>query len=199
MLSQIDLSRYYLNRAIPLAFDESMSYLEMICGLLDSINKTIDIVNQHSEFIENYEDNLSDIQTQITDLQNRLDALLDDVDNKLDDFKVIIDEEIQDLSNNLNALINENFTVLKNYVDDNDAILLDKIENISIDSIILRDPTTGLRSNIQVVINNLYNTANTDGITAGEFDALELTAQGFDLKQITAYEFDTSGKVILSN
>ena len=199
MLSQIDLSRYYLNRAIPLAFDESMSYLEMICALLDSINKTIDIVNKHSEFIENYEDNLTDIQTQITDLQNRLDSLLDDVDNKLDDFKVIIDEEIENLSNSLNALINENFNVLKNYVDDKDAELLDKIENISIDSIILRDPTTGLRSNIQVVINNLYNTANTDGITAGEFDALELTAQGFDLKQITAYEFDTSGKVILSN
>lgn len=199
MLSQIDLSRYYLNRAIPLAFDESMSYLEMICALLDSINKTIDIVNKHSEFIENYEDNLKDLQTQITDLQNRLDSLLDDVDNKLDDFKVIIDEEIEDLSNNLNALINENFNVLKNYVDDKDAILLDKIENISIDSIILRDPTTGLRSNIQVVINNLYNTANTDGITASEFDALELTAQGFDLKQITAYEFDTSGKSLLSN
>jgi hypothetical protein len=199
MLSQIDLSRYYLNRAIPLAFDESMSYLEMICAMLDSVNKTIDIVNKHSEFIENYEDNLTDIQTQITDLQNRLDSLLDDVDNKLDDFKVIIDEEIEQLSNSLNALINENYTLLKDYVDRQDAELLDKIENISIDSIILRDPTTGLRSNIQVVINNLYNTANTDGITAGEFDALELTAQGFDLKQITAYEFDTSGKVILSN
>lgn len=199
MLSQIDLSRYYLNRAIPLAFDESMSYLEMICALLDSINKTISIVNQHSEFIENYEDNLKDIQTQITDLQNRLDSLLDDVDNKLDDFKVIIDEEIESLSNSLNALINENYTLLKDYVDGQDAELLSKIENISIDSIILRDPTTGLRSNIQVVINNLYNTANTDGITAGEFDALELTAQEFDLKQITAYEFDTSGKVILSN
>lgn len=199
MLSQIDLSRYYLNRAIPLAFDESMSYLEMICGLLDKVNESIKILNSHSEFIEQYEDNLSDLQNQINALQKDLDDLLDDVDNKLADFKVIINKEIETLNNNLNNLINENFNVLKNYVDENDAILLDKINNISIDSIILRDPTTGLRSNIQVVINNLYNTANTDGITASEFDALELTAQGFDTKQITAYNFDTSGKTLLSN
>ena len=76
---------------------------------------------------------------------------------------------------------------------------IEKINNISIDSIILRDPTTGIFSNIQVVINNLYNTANTDGITASEFDGLELTASVFDSKQITASQFDTSGKSILTN
>ena len=36
-----------------------------------------------------------------------------------------------------------------------------------------------------------------DGLTANEFDALNLTATSFDAYQITAYEFDSSGKVIL--
>lgn len=199
MLSQIDLSRYYLNRAIPLAFDESMSYLEMTCAILDKINESIKILNSHSEFIADYEDNFNALNAKIDKLQNDLDNLLDDVDNKLEDFKVIIDNEIKDLTTNLTALINENYTILKEYVDTNDEILLEKINNISIDSILLRDPTTGIISNIQVVINNLYNTANTDGITAGEFDALELTATQFDSKQVTAYQFDTSGKSILTN
>lgn len=199
MLSQIDLSRYYLNRAIPLAFDESMSYLEMVCALLDKVNESITILNSHSEFIADYEDNFNALNAKIDKLQNDLDNLLDDVDNKLEDFKVIIDKEINDLTTQLTALINENYAILKEYVDTNDELLLEKINNISIDSILLRDPTTGLISNIQVVINNLYNTANTDGITAGEFDALELTATQFDSKQITAYQFDTSGKSILTN
>ena len=199
MLSQIDLSRYYLNRAIPLAFDESMSYLEMVCALLNKINESIKIINSHSEFIANYNDNLSILNNKIDKLQNDLNDLLDDVDNKLDDFKVIIDNEINALSTDLTNLINDNYRVLKDYVDSNDEMLLEKINNISIDSIMLRDPTTGVISNIQVVINNLYNTANTDGITASEFDLLELTATQFDSKDITAYQFDTSGKSILTN
>lgn len=199
MLSQIDLSRYYLNRAIPLAFDESMSYLEMVCALLDKVNESIKILNSHSEFIANYEDNFNALNAKIDKLQNDLDNLLDDVDNKLDAFKIVIDNEINTLTSDLTRLINENYLTLKEYVDTNDAILLEKINNISIDSIILRDPTTGIFSNIQVVINNLYNTANTDGITASEFDGLELTASVFDSKQITASQFDTSGKSILTN
>ena len=46
-------------------------------------------------------------------------------------------------------------------------------------------------------LNNLYGVSNKDGLTATEFDALELTATGFDAYNITAYEFDSSGKVIL--
>ena len=49
----------------------------------------------------------------------------------------------------------------------------------------------------QTVINNIYELSNKDGLTASEFDALNLTASGFDAYQITAYEFDSQGKTIL--
>ena len=48
-----------------------------------------------------------------------------------------------------------------------------------------------------MVINNLYQLTNKDGLTATEFDALDLTATEFDAYQITAYEFDSAGKTIL--
>ena len=68
--------------------------------------------------------------------------------------------------------------------------------------------TTGLEPNssvtspgtvepLQIVINNLYQLTNKDGITAGEFDTLEKTASEFDAYQMTAYEFDSSAKAIL--
>ena len=41
------------------------------------------------------------------------------------------------------------------------------------------DPTTGLQSSIQIVIDNIYDQTRTDGISASEFDALQLTAQAF--------------------
>lgn len=87
---------------------------------------------------------------------------------------------------------------MKTYVDERDAYLEEKINNISIDSIVLRDPTTGLYSNIQIVINNLYNQSNVDGITAQEFDDLtNLTAYSYDAQEITAIDFDTKSKIIL--
>ena len=52
-------------------------------------------------------------------------------------------------------------------------------------------------NDLQIVINNLYQAGNKDGLTASEFDALDLTANEFDAYQITAYEFDSAGKTIL--
>ena len=89
------------------------------------------------------------------------------------------------------------FNILKEYVDYQDSILDDKITNIQIGEISVYNPTNGLLQPLQTVINDLYGASNKDGLTATEFDALELTATSFDAYQITAYEFDSEGKTIL--
>ena len=104
-----------------------------------------------------------------------------------------IDSEITRVIN----LINDNFNLLKDYVDYQDNILNEKIDNIQIGLIQIYDPTTGTIEPLQMVINNLYQLTNKDGLTATEFDALDLTATEFDAYQITAYEFDSAGKTIL--
>jgi hypothetical protein len=78
-----------------------------------------------------------------------------------------------------------------------DSILNNKIDNIQIGQIEIYDPTTGTIKPLQDVINDLYSLTNKDGLTASEFDALELTATSFDAYQITAYQFDSEGKTIL--
>ena len=79
----------YIFKAIPLAFDESMSYYETLCGLLNYLkNVIIPTVNNNAdavaelqnlyiqlhEYVENYFTNL-DVQDEIN---NKLDQMVED-------------------------------------------------------------------------------------------------------------------------
>lgn len=190
MIKPIIINDNYVYNSIPLAFDESLSYLEELSAILKKLNETIEQVNKNTYFLENYEDEYNEIRKE-------MDQLVISINNRFEDIESDLNQEFNALTNQVISLIDNNYTILKNYIDGKYDELDYKIEHISIDSIELRDPTTGLISNIQVVINNLFNTFNTDALTCTEFEALDLTCTGFETYQITAYEFDTQDKTIL--
>jgi hypothetical protein len=63
----------------------------------------------------------------------------------------------------------------------------------------LRDPTTGQRSYLQDIINNLFNLM-TQPFTADDFDNFipEITCDSYGNKDITAINFDMRGKSFIS-
>lgn len=189
-IDPIVINGNYVYNSIPLAFDESLSYLEELSAILKKLNEVVEQTNSNTYFIEHYQD-------EYDALQKQMDELIDAVNTRFETIEANLEAEFTLLTNRVIGLINDNYTILKDYIDEKYEELDYKIDHISIDSVILRDPSTGLYSNIQVVVNNLFNTFNVDALTATEFDALDLTATAFDAYQITAYEFDTQGKTIL--
>lgn len=178
------------------SFDSLTDY-GYIQKMIKAYNNLLVVVKQHQEFIDNYESQIAEIERQIAEVYTILESYDERIDNKLEELENELEIKFNQLTNQVLDLIDSNYNILKAYIDERDTYLEDKIDHISIDSIELRDPTTGLISNIQVVINNLFNTFSVDAITASEFDALELTATAFDAYQITAYDFDTKAKTIL--
>lgn len=63
--------------------------------------------------------------------------------------------------------------------------------------LIVRNPVTGTQTTVQVALDSLYDLFNIDGITAGEYDSLELTAGEFDALEISAGEYDKHAYTIL--
>ena len=189
-IEPIVINGNYVYNSIPLAFDESLSYLEELSAILKKLNEVILEVNATSEFLEKYQD-------QYDEVKRMMEELIVSINNEFDRLENELEGKFNQLTTQVLTLIDNNYNILKNYIDGKYEELDYKIDHISIDSIVLRDPTTGLYSNIQVVINNIFNAFNTDALTATEFDALDLTATVFDAYQITAYEFDTQGKIIL--
>ena len=76
----------YIYKAIPLAFDESMSYYECLCGLLSYLKDTV------IPALNNNADAILEVQNLITELQNYVDNYFDNLDvqeeinNKLDEM-----------------------------------------------------------------------------------------------------------------
>ena len=189
-IKPIYINQNYAYNSLPLAFDESISYIEELSAILNKLNEVITQVNSNTEFIDNYE-------SEYEELKREMEELIDSINTRFDVIETELENDFLNLTNRVIGLIDDNYNVLKNYIDEKYAELDYKIEHISIDSVVLRDPTTGLFSNIQIVVNNLFNTLVTDALTCSEFEALDLTATGFDAYEITAYEFDTQGKIIL--
>lgn len=183
---------------LPSSYTESLSYLEMLTWLCNYIEKTvIPAINENAEAVKEIQEFLEKYEDQYEEIQRMMEELIISINQRFASIESELETKFNDLTRQVLALIDNNYNVLKNYIDQKYDELNYKIDHISIDSIELRDPTTGLVSNIQVVINNLFNTFNTDALTASEFEALDLTATAFDAYQITAYEFDTQGKTIL--
>ena len=200
-LKPINVCCTRIYKAIPLAYDESLSYLEMLMKMCKELNETIEQVNANTDWINNYSGDLTEIQRKIATLEENVTILTQNVNQNTQDIQTLRNDTvnmINALKEELIALINGNFNSLKSYVDEKDSNLQYQIDNINIAATIIYDPTTGLQSPVQTVINNLYQLTNKDGLTASEFDGLDLTATAFDTYQITAYEFDSQGKIILS-
>lgn len=188
-------------KAIPLAFDESLSYLEQLCKMLNELNETIEQVNANTDWINNYSGDLDDLKNAVARIEGNIVTLTNNVSKNTADITQLynyINAQISGLNESLQALINGNYTQLKNYVDYVANDLQEQIDNINIGATIIYNPTTGSQDTVQNVINDLYGLTNKDGIEAGEFDTLELTVTQFESYDLTAYEFDSQSKVLLT-
>lgn len=131
----------YIYKAIPLAFDESMSYYETLCGLLSYLKDTViptlnnnanaiievqNLITQLQSYVNNYFDNL-DVQTEIN---NKLDemaqngtlaeiiedyASIPELADRIEEVNTNLTQQINDTNNNFNNLNNQ----VNNTIDNN--------------------------------------------------------------------------------
>ena len=186
--------------AIPTSFQDAFSIEDQILWLQKYLNDAITLLNQLKEDFDNIDINFDEIEQRINLLSEELNLVKGRVtlveENKAS--KDELNDAITILDSNLKALINQEYEILKEYVDTQDENLQYQIDHFDVGNIMVLDPTTGLQSSIQIVIDNIYDQTRTDGISASEFDALQLTAQAFDSKEITAFNLDQHGKTLLT-
>ena len=196
---------------LPTSYLMSMTYLEQVTWICNYIDKEIiPKINENATITNELINKVEEVQEQLIEIKEYVDKYLKDVE-EIKEQIIVINEAIKTLTNNLEltnnkidqvhdeliAIINQDYNILKNYIDTEISIVNDRIDNIEIGEIEVYNPTNGLFQPLQEVINDLYQITNKDGLTASEFDALELTATEFDAYNITAYEFDSQGKIIL--
>ena len=192
MIQKLDISLPPSRMFQPITSDyhNNMSFVEFLLGILKKVNEVVVETNANTEYIKGFDAKYQELLNEFNELREEFDGLedkiLNDVDAKLSAFYQKVEDEITLAVNYLKA-----------YSDANDQILSNRIEQITLGNIELIDPTTGLLSPLQDVINNIAGTGR-DGLTATEYDALALTATTYDGYAITAFDYDYHGKTILT-
>lgn len=168
---------------------DNMTYAEFLLGILKKMNEIIAVTNTQQEFIDEFNVKYQELLVEFKQLRTEFDALEDkitaSVQAQFDAFEVEVRNLITATQNYLLA-----------YTDSAEARLQAQIEAIQVGDINVIDPTTGVLSPIQTVINNIAG-SSADALTASEYDALNLTATAYDNYDITAYDYDFKGKALL--
>lgn len=176
----------------PISVDpkDMMTDVEFLLGVLKKLNETIAQVNSNTEFINTY-------SGKIEELEARMDSLAQDMDKFKEEVNQSIAVQFADIKTELQSMIATALVQANAYTDALGSRLEDEIREIAIGQITVYDPTTGILSPLQTVIDNLFNTGRTDALTATEYDALELTATEYDAYEVSAFDYDNNAKSIL--
>lgn len=176
----------------PISIDpnDMMTDVEFLMGVLKKLNETIIVVNKNSEFIEHYSGKIEEIEAEILALRNEMTTFENEINAEINARFIAIKTELQ-------TLVATALTQANAYTDALGDRLEAEIREISVGNITLYDPTTGVISPLQTVIDNLYGSTRENALTATEYDALDLTATAYDAYLITAFEYDKEGKTLL--
>lgn len=128
-----------------------------------------------------------EVNEAISGLDAQFAALTNEVRSELVNVKLQVNEALA----NLNQRILDNNEFVFEYVQ----FTLDEfIRNFpDIVNIQVYNPFRGSMTGLQTAINDLYDMSCIYGLTAIQFDTLDLTAQQFDDEDLTAREFDQYG------
>lgn len=170
-------------------FQNNITFTEFLLGVLKKLNEVIVETNATSEYIKDFDEKYQTLLAEFNELRNEFDGLKDDILDSVNAELVTFKQSVED---EINLAVN----YLKAYSDANDAILNNRIDQIVLGNIEVIDPTTGVLSPLQDVINNIAGTGR-DALTATEYDGLELTATAYDGYDISAFDYDYHGKAIL--
>ena len=176
----------------PISVDpkDMMTDVEFLLGVLKKLNEVILQTNKNTEFINEYSGKIEEIEEEIGKLSEEMQTFQEEVNAN-------INQQFIQLKSELQSMIAVALNQATAYTDAQVAVLEGEIAQISVGQISVYDPTTGLYSPLQIVIDNLYGQGRTDALTATEYDALDLTATAYDAYDLTAHEYDTNGKNLL--
>lgn len=211
----------WVQKVLPLVYDDSLSYYEVLSKVVLKLNEIIEIVNplgagiedtinQYlNEFKSEWEQELAAFQVQVNAtinanneaLNKRIDDLGDTFDDKISAATGPIIKSVSDLVIKEAQDIANVSQQIQTTDANNKAWTLEQINAFAqtLPSTLppIVDPTDGKTEDVQTVINHLFDFFNKNAITATEYDGLQLTATVYDGKGLTATQYDTAGKLLL--
>lgn len=121
--------RFWCQKILPAVYDDSLSYYELLCKVVDYLNKVmeddinvVNLVNELEEFVNDYFDNL-DVQQEIN---NKLDAMAEDgsliavvapyLDDIIGQYEATLDADLAEYKETMDADVADFKSIVNNAV-----------------------------------------------------------------------------------
>ena len=152
--AKVDSFRFWCQKVLPLVYDDSLSYYELLCKVVDYLNNTIADVNTLGTDVDNLNKAYNELQSYVNDyfstldvqneINNKLDVMAQDgslsalIQPLFDTYKTEINNEVNQQNNKIGVLENRmnTFTSLPSGSTTGDAELID-----------IRVPASGFNNN----------------------------------------------------
>lgn len=189
-LKAVENEIYTFEAQITAAFNQLQSDLEA------------DFAQQKAELERALRDTQAQVDAAIIQMQNEVTQQLADFVQEFYDLKAEVQAEVNRLLgiinqaiDNLNATLEANNQFIFNYVETRLDEFIDMIPDY--EHIYVYNPYRGEVTLLQQAINDLYSVAAIWGLTAQQYDSLELSAAEYDNLGLSAIEYDTLGYKLL--
>jgi len=224
-----DLSkfRFWCNKVLPLIYDDSLSYYEVLCKVVDILNNVIEDVDYLNSEIAPLSQKVTEltnaynrlnhtVNTSLVELNRRCTKLEDDMEDQKDALLTIIYTVRDGLQSQMNDLtlgyqsLNAWLTGLDAMIQAGDASTYLKSKKYTDDEIIklkqqlavniswsVVNPFTGEVDNIQNVLDMFYEVLGYGAFTCWQFDSMGYTCEYLDSLGYTALDFDMWGRYIV--
>lgn len=149
-----------------------------------------------------FEEQTAKLDASIAAFRREMQAAMAQFEADIANLKRSVEMEIVQLKNEINrAIINLNNQLLANneyiyaYVENRLDEFIESFPELI--NLPVYNPVKGSITGLQTAINDLYEVACVNGLTAFQYDSLGLTAKEYDNHNLTALEFDTKGYILL--
>ena len=226
MYNSIKPLRYYCQKVLPLVYDDSLSYYEVLGKTTEKLNEVIKSINDLSENIDDLiaaaieefgKELKAELQITFDDINNRIDETNNKIlqlTGRINDDEVLINEIRSDLDR-LTASVATALQTITHRIDkveedykkaDADiyvfflakiAEIQEEIQHIVLEDVTVINPVTKMRDTIQNTLNDIFMCVTAWTLTAAEYDALNLSADGYDGLGLTAFQYDFMSRYYL--
>ena len=198
---------------LPTVYSEELSYLEDISKIAFKIQEIIDYYNQLEDTWRAYTDGKvaelrNTLQPQITANRTAIEnlnakftkAIQDEhewTNNTIQNTINRFEGELQSEVNKLKVLISVTQSNAYTYTDFRIDELKKDLANLT--TVYVWNPVRGRVTDVNLAINDLYSLwSELFGLSAYEYDSLNLTADEYDGKYLTAIQYDIFAKLLLN-
>lgn len=176
--------------SIPTVYDPDLSDEEKVILLMALVQNLSDTMASYSsvspEWLESY------VVFQIVPIQEALTALSQRIDRQFDASSSSIAQMVETVQQYADEVMINAYARCIEYVGEMTDDIIHRLDTTTLENVLLRNVVNGEMNVAQEIINDLAS-LHQNSPTASDYDALDLTAGGFDALELNAFIYDFEG------